>query len=133
MSYRRKTQHDAVVSIKKRELERGKSIDENSIDVFSLTVGGTANVSRDYSQNPKSISVVNLHASIEVEFTLTATSSTSGDDFVMASKIPVPVSTVLFLEGDEIALISKATEGYNYTFGIGSASGTPSASVFVRT
>ena len=133
MSYRRKTQHDSVVPIQQKERERGKSIDENSINVFALLIGGTASVERALVQSPKSISVVNIHGSIEIAFTLSATSSTSGDDFIMFNAIPVPAKSVLFLEGDEIALISKPSEGYNYTFLITAASGTPGAHIHVRT
>ena len=74
MSYRRKTQHDSVVPIQQKERERGKSIDENSINVFALLVGGTASVEKTLAQSPKSISVVNTHGSQEIEFTLTASS-----------------------------------------------------------
>ena len=132
MSYRKKAQHNYIKPIKQREIERGVLIDENSIDAFVLTVGGTASVEKTLTQNPKSISVVNI-GSVEIKFSLTAASSTSGADFVMFNSILLPAYTTLFLEGDEIALISKATEGYNYTFTIAAASGTPSANIFIRT
>ena len=131
MAYIKKPQHDFVETIKETEIKR--RIDTRSIIPFVLTVGGTASVSKALTENPISISVVNIHATLEAKFTLTCTSTTDGSDFVMFNTVPVPPGTTLFLEGDEIALISKASEGYEYTFAITAASGTPSINVFIRT
>lgn len=133
MPYKRKPQHDAVKSISSRELERGSAIESGSLIAMDLEVGGTASVTKTISQNPKAITVCNIDNTIEIQFSLKASSTTGGADFLMFHKVPVPVGATLVLEGEEISIISKPNEGYSLNFRIESASGTPQANILLKT
>tara|TARA_R100000808_G_scaffold12907_1_gene31823 strand:- start:352 stop:753 length:402 start_codon:yes stop_codon:yes gene_type:complete len=133
MSYRRKTQHDFIKPIKRKELDKGRELDSSSLIAFSLAVGGTTNISKTVNENPKSITVCNTHATLELTFTLKAKSTTSGSNFFMFNIIPIPAGSTLFLEGDEVSIISKANEGYELDFTIAAASGTPGCDILIKT
>ena len=133
MIYRKKSQHDYVKPIKQKEVERGRELDSGSIIAFSLAVGGTTNVAKTVTENPKSITVCNTHATLELTFTLKAKSTTGGTNFSMFNIVPIPAGSTLFLEGDEISIISKAGEGYSLDFTIAAASGTPGCDILIKT
>ena len=132
-NYIKKPQHDYVKPIKQKEIDRGRELDSGSLIAFSLAVGGTATADKTITENPKSITVCNTHATLELLFSLKAKSTTGGTNFSMFNIVPIPAGSTLFLEGDEISIISKAGEGYQLNFTITAASGTPGCDILIKT
>ena len=64
-NYIKKPQHDYVKPIKQKEIDRGRELDSGSLIAFSLAVGGTATADKTITENPKSITVCNTHATLE--------------------------------------------------------------------
>tara|TARA_R110002020_G_scaffold455030_1_gene671026 strand:- start:582 stop:983 length:402 start_codon:yes stop_codon:yes gene_type:complete len=131
--YKKKSQHNDIKSIKQKEVERGRELDSGSLIAFSLAVGGTATIDKTITENPRSITVCNTHATLELLFTLKAKSTTGGSNFFMFNIVPIPAGSTLFLEGDEVSIISKTSEGYQLTFLITAASGTPGCDILIKT
>ena len=99
-------QHADVQTI--AQFEEYKGIDSRSFIPFILTVGATAAKTVTVTESPRSLSLTNASlAGVEVYATITFVDLGSGDDYIILNATPIPPNTMLVLDGDEIAIVSK--------------------------